>query len=298
MLSGSDRVVVLGASGWFGATTAALLDGTSVPTLFIASRTKAIRVQDLSYDCVTWDLSAMEDFHPSVVIDCAFLTRDLVGTMPFDEYIDTNRLLTRRMLDTVRIPSVRRAVTVSSGAAVYPQDALLGTLVENPYGLLKREAERALEALANETGVSGVIARAWSVSGAYVQKPTSYAFSDFILQALAGHIDISAASKVYRRYAGVDDLLAVALATATESGTRVVDSGGELVEIQQLAEQVIATVNPSATISRPALSDAPPDLYYSSGKSWISSLESLEFSAYSLEDQIRAARLGLGRTLV
>jgi nucleoside-diphosphate-sugar epimerase len=160
--------------------------------MLVASTAREFRVGMVPVRSVEWDLDRVRGFAPTVVIDCAFLTRDLVGTMPLEDYLARNRQLTERMLQAAALESTRRVVTVSSGAAVFPVDALSQPIDVNPYGHLKREAEEALGSLATDRGVSAVVARAWSVSGSLVQKPRSYALSDMILQAAAGGISVTA----------------------------------------------------------------------------------------------------------
>ena len=293
-LADGDRVLVLGASGWFGRTTCALLDGLNLPVHLTASAAKAIDVAGATFRCEPWDWAAIAEFRPTVVIDCAFLTRDRVADMALDAYVSTNETLTRNLLAAVELPSVTRVVTVSSGAAVYPTDALKATVEDNPYGWLKRRAEDALADVASERGIAVVVPRAWSVSGAFVQKPRSYALSDMILQAAEGSVHIIANAPVFRRYVAVEDLLAVALASASGGGFRVIDSGGPLVEMQQLAEVVVSVVNPGASITRAAPApEGKPSEYYSDNSAWERACAETGFRPAALEQQVATAHAGL-----
>jgi nucleoside-diphosphate-sugar epimerase len=193
------------------------------------------------------------------------------------------------LMETIAIPSVTRLITVSSGAAVYPVDALTRPIEENPYGYLKRQVEDLLSDRSAELGVSTAVARAWSVSGSLVQKPASYALTDMIAQAKTGHISISATRPVYRRYSSVEDLLSVALAAATNPGSVLIDSGGELVEMSELAQRVIAVINPAATVSRPALVDEQPNEYYAADEPWQAWCAKVGLIPSNLDEQIRVA---------
>jgi nucleoside-diphosphate-sugar epimerase len=292
-LTAEDRILVLGATGWFGQTTVALTQGLACESLLIASRSRAFQTVDQIVEVHAWDWNKVQSFAPTVVIDCAFLTRDYVSGMSLDEYVRRNVMLTERLLQAVSIDSVRLALTVSSGAAVYPRDALLSPISENPYGYLKREAEQQLERFGRERRIATVVARAWSVSGAFVLKPRSYAFSDLLLQALDGHIHIAAAKQVFRRYVAVEDLLSVAMASGRPGEHTVIDSGGQLVEMQDLAQAVVETVNPGATVSRPTLGGEGADKYYASPESWVAACERADFAPAGLRDQILVAQSGL-----
>ncbi|NYI42444.1 NAD-dependent epimerase/dehydratase family protein [Demequina lutea] len=292
-LDADDRVLVLGASGWFGRTAVALLADVRCPTFFIASTSKQIMVGGVQALCEPWDERAVRAFAPTVVLDFAFLTRDVVATMPLADYVAANEALTSKLLAAAGLPSVRRIVTISSGAAVYPDDALLHPMDANPYGWLKRHAEDALAELAESRSLCAVVARAWSVSGAFVQKPASYALSDMITQANRGAIHIRATRPVYRRYVSVEDLLAVALASATTPGVLTIDSGGPLLEMGELAHVVARVVNPSATITRAEPDGSDPDRYYAASESWNGACRASGHTPNDIEGQVTIAAAGL-----
>ena len=287
-----DRVLVIGATGWFGRTTVAMLD-PATPRMLVASRARDFDLLRQTVSVTAWEPDAVRAFEPTVVMDCAFLTRDLVAGMALEDYVARNTQLTERLLAVSALPSVRRVLTVSSGAAVFPEDALTVPLEQNPYGRLKREAEVALAELGERRGIATVIARAWSVSGAFVQKPRSYALTDMILQALDGAIHISATVPVFRRYVSVEDLVAVTLAQAEPGRSVLVDSGGPLVEMAELAEAVAAVVNPGATITRAEMTDGPANRYHAPAEPWDAACAAAGFTAAGLREQIAAAAVGV-----
>ena len=264
---GADRVLITGASGWVGRTALDLLAPLGLPTLPVAGRARTISVGGREIDCRIWDDDEVAAFAPTVVLDCAFLTRDRVADMLLADYVATNRILTERLVFAAKLPGVRLALTVSSGAAVYPHDAFDGPLEDNPYGYLKREAEQLLAQAAGESGAVPVVARAWSISGAHVQKPRGYALGSMILDADAGAIRIMARRPVFRRYVLAEELLALGLAEGSV-GPATIDSGGELVEMAELAAHVAAVVRPDAEITRGDIDPHDPDRYHSDGLDW------------------------------
>jgi nucleoside-diphosphate-sugar epimerase len=133
---GNDRVLVTGASGWLGRTALDLLAPLGPPTLALASRARITRVGDCELECCVWDDREVAAFAPTVVIDCAFLTRDRDAGMPLGEYVAANRTLTEHLVYATQLPGVRLALTVSSGAAVHPHDAFGGPIEDNPYGCI------------------------------------------------------------------------------------------------------------------------------------------------------------------
>lgn len=287
-----DRVVVLGAGGWFGSTMLDLLIGSQTPVMAIASSSRTLRIGGQDVITEVWDESKVTAFGPTMVIDCAFLTRDRVSSLPLAAYASVNRELMDRMLRCVQMPTTRLALTISSGAAVHPKDAAAEPLEMNPYGFLKREAEALLSEAATGAGIRWAVARAWSVSGAYVRYPRNYALADMILDAEDGEIAIRARRPVWRRYCLTDDLLAVSVATANTGGM-IIDSGGPLVEMSELAAAVRDVVNPAARISRALSADEEPDLYYTDDESWRAACDLVSFAPSGLTEQITLTARGL-----
>jgi nucleoside-diphosphate-sugar epimerase len=289
---GDDRILVTGASGWLGRTALDLLAPLGLPTLAVASRARVIRVGNRDIDCRTWDEAEVAGFTPTVVLDCAFLTRDRLADMPLDDYVAANRALTERLVHAARLPGVRLALTVSSGAAVHPRDALDGRIEDNPYGYLKREAEHCLAQAATESGAVPVVVRAWSISGAHVQKPQGYALGSMIRDAHGGAIRIMAQRPVFRRYVLAEELLALGIAEGGR-GPATIDSGGELVEMAELAARVTHVVRPDALITRGEVDPANPDRYHSNGEDWERRCQRWNFATAPLDQQIEITARGV-----
>ena len=289
---GNDRVLVTGASGWLGRTALDLLAPLGLPTLAVASRARIIRVGDCEIECRVWEDREVAAFAPTVVLDCAFLTRDRVADMPLGDYVAANRTLTERLVYATQLAGVRLALTISSGAAVYPHDALDRRVEHNPYGYLKREAEHRLAQAAAESGAVPVVARAWSISGAHVQKPQGYALGSMILAAASGAIRITARHPVFRRYGLAEELLALGIAEGSV-GPATIDSGGELVEMAELAARIAAVVRPDAVISRDEADPREPDNYHSDGQDWEMRCQRWDLASASLGRQIEITARGV-----
>ncbi|OBJ55173.1 NAD-dependent epimerase/dehydratase family protein [Mycobacterium asiaticum] len=282
---GDDRLLVMGASGWLGRTALDLVAPLGLPTLALSSQNRVIDVGGTKVECRSWNDREVAAFAPTVVFDCAFLTRDRIVDMPLNHYVSTNRALTERLVCTTKLPSVRLAITLSSGAAVYPRDALEDAIDVNPYGYLKREAEQRLAQAAADNGTVPVILRAWSISGAHVQKPASYALGSMIRGAKLGAIHIVARRPVFRRYVLAEELLAIGLAEGS-LGPATIDSGGELVEMAHLADRIAAVVNPDAVITRGEVDPRSPDRYHSDGLDWEAHCAKWHFASAPLDRQI------------
>lgn len=290
----SDRVLVLGSTGWFGLTAMHLTKNLGLEVLALASSERKISTGATEFHTKVWGNALVSNFAPTVVIDCSYLTKDRVSEVGIDEYIRINRQLNENLYFAATQDSVRAVVTISSGAAVYPVDALTVDIFNNPYGYLKREAEQALAGIAQDQNLGVSVARAWSVSGPFVTKPRSYALSDMVIQAQQGLVNVSAVQPVFRRYSSVDELLTLALAEAVQGSFNVLDSEGTLVEMGELASCVVNNVNPTSTIVRANLNqDLNPDLYYSSTGKWAQVADKHSLELLTLDEQIRMVANGI-----
>ena len=289
---GNDRVLITGASGWLGRTALNLLAPLGLPTLALAGSARMIRVAEHEIECRLWDEREVAAFEPTLVLDCAFLTRDRVAVMPLSEYVAVNRALTKRLVYAAQLPGVRLALTISSGAAVYPHDAMDGPIEDNPYGYLKREAEHRLMQAAEKSGAVPVVVRAWSISGAHMQKPQDYALGSMIQDAESGAIQIRARHPVFRRYVLAEELLALGIAEGGV-GPATIDSGGELVEMAELAARTAIVVNPDAVITRDDVDPRGPDRYHSDGQDWERRCRSWDLASAPLDRQIEITARGV-----
>lgn len=279
-LEPTDRIAVLGARGWFGSTFCALVPG-HVPLFRTASSPDETHV--------SWSRSAIEEFAPTVVVNSAFLTRERVAVEGLERFTAINTSLIEQFEMTASLPSVRAVITVSSGAAVTEPDS--------PYGSLKVSEEQVANSLATDSRTS-VVLRAYSVSGPFVRRPRDYAFSDFIAQAAAGSVAIQAGHPVFRRYVSVSDALKVATGSVLAGWSGVIETGGQLVEMAELADRIIARVNPAASISRAEADGRPAQTYASDDASWQQACDRLAFVPMDLDQQIDAtARVLVGESM-
>jgi nucleoside-diphosphate-sugar epimerase len=282
-----DRAVLLGAGGWFGTTALHLLAGTLGPERLLPTtgRPRTVRAGGRDWALGNFDLERIRGFRPTVVVDLAFLTREKAESAGLGAYVLANSRLTSQFLRTASLPSVRAAVTVSSGAALGLGGHSGWDLDRNPYGFLKRAAESMAVEVAHEGAIGMTVARAWSLSGGFVTRPREYAFSDLILQAREGAIEVRSPRAVWRRYCLVEDFLAAALAEALSGQVQILDSGGPLVELGELAEAIAARMGTSV-YARVSDADAGQDRYHSDDGAWREACTRLAFEPADLDEQI------------
>lgn len=291
-LEKDSRILVLGASGWFGRTILDLASSAGIPTLGLASQTRTIQVGQLEFDIHEWNFDLIKSFNPTIVIDCAFLTPDRLNTLNVEEYISINMKLISNFIKTCELETVRSAISISSGASTLGLNALPKTSPKAIYGELKKLCEDKLVELSSRKIINTVIARVWSVSGIHVINPEQYAFSNLISQARNGCAKMNSEHSVWRRYCSAADFLAVALALSSEKGHHLLESGGELIELHELAARIQNQLNPALyeNASKPSLETE--EIYCSDGQSWQEACKRFHFKELDISEQISEVALG------
>ena len=284
-LRSDDRVLVTGAAGWFGRTAIAMTREAGLELLATGSKDQQIEIDGQSQAVHAHDLDVISAFKPTVVIDTAFVTRERLPILGHKAYVETNQKLIDQSLGIAALPSVRKYIGFSSGATMHLAGHTSFSLVENPYAAQKRIYESKVSAIAAILQSDISVARVWSVTGSYCTKPRAFAFTDLIAQAKLGLIEIKAKHLVYRRYCALEDVLALSILPSAPGGNSIFNTGGDLIEIGELAKIIVDLVNPNAEIRRQIDPQLTPDDYHSDSEDWGALLKSANLSRDSISDQ-------------
>jgi len=286
-LRSDDRVLVTGAGGWFGRTGIAMTRVAGLELLATGSKDQQIEIDGETQMVHSQNLEIISAFKPTVVIDTAFATREMLLVLGHKAYVETNQKLIDQSLAIAGMTSVRKYIGFSSGVTVHLAGQNSYSLEENPYAAQKRVYENRLWELADSLKIDASIARVWSVTGCYVTKGApAFAFTDLIAQAKSGLIEIMAKHFVYRRYCAIEDVLALCLLPRVSESSIVLDTGGDLIELSELAKLVVDLINPQAEISREVDPGLPTDDYHSDAKDWDALQKSVGLPLDSISKQI------------
>jgi nucleoside-diphosphate-sugar epimerase len=285
-LRSDDRVLVTGAGGWFGRTAIAMTRESRLDLLATGSKDQNIEIDGQSQALQAQDLKIIAAFKPTVVIDSAFVTRERLPILGHKTYIETNQKLMDQSLAISALPSVRKYIGFSSGATMHLAGHTSFSLEENPYAAQKRIYESKMSEIAANLQSDISVARVWSVTGSYCTKSQAFAFTDLISQARLGLIEIKAKHLVYRRYCALEDVLALAMLPSAPGGNPIFDTGGDLIELGELAKMVVDLVNPNAEIRRQIDPQLTPDNYHSDSKEWGELVQSAKVTNDSISDQV------------
>lgn len=258
-----------GASGWIGRATLELLFNTLGADAF-GGRVVAFGSSQRAIDFgegraieqkALADIASLAPI-PTLVLHLAFLTKDKVAGMDEDDYRRSNRKLSQTVLDALDAIDARAVFVASSGAAAFADDPTASEAMRL-YGSLKKADEDAFSAWADSHGRRAVIARIFALSGPHINKHETYALASFIKDALAGRaISIRADHPVYRAYVAIRELMSLIFAAMLDGSTGVLhfSTGGERLEMQEVAKVVSATLGP-VTINRPPVNGNRTDEY-------------------------------------
>jgi nucleoside-diphosphate-sugar epimerase len=291
-LRSDDRVLVTGAAGWFGRTAIAMTGGVGLELLATGSKDQKIEIDGQSQSVHTQTLEIIFAFRPTVIIDSAFVTRERLPVLRHKAYIEANQKIIDESLAIAAMPSVRKYIGFSSGATMHLAGHNSFSIEENPYAAQKSIYESKISEITANLQSDISVARVWSVTGTYCTKPQTFAFTNIIAQAKLGLIEIKAKHLVYRRYCALEDVLAVAMLPSPPGGNPIFNTGGELIELGELAKLVVDLVNPNAEIRRQIDPELPSDDYYSDSEDWDGLLQSADLAKDSLSEQVTRVAQG------
>jgi nucleoside-diphosphate-sugar epimerase len=282
-LTSTDRVAITGANGWLGREIIHQLQelAPEVEILALGSQVSELRLGDYSPIAINqWSATNVEQWAPTLFLHLAFLTKERMEDMSTVDYIAANRSISHAALKAFEWPSIRGVVVASSGAAL--------TQTTEPYGALKASDEADFSEAGRRYNIPTVVARAWSLSGEFCTKPSSFMLFSLIAQALdsTDRIRIRADHEVLRRYVDAGEYLRLCLAAAAHGWTGTVDSTGELIEARELAELVQRVLGTSKPVHRPEIV-GEPDRYESSEVCLANLAEAYGDPLTGLESQIR-----------
>ncbi len=268
-----DRVIVLGASGWFGRTAVDLLDAAygddrSTRSALFARRPHKIGVPggEVLEVRPLAELATLDGGPRTLLLDCAYPTQDQVVALGAGSYVEA--VLDLRASVGAALERIRptACISLSSGAARVVAEGRPAAPRTRIYGAMKRLDELTMLDRCPELGVRLCIARVYAASGPHMTKPGTYALGDLIAQARrGGPLEVRAAHPVRRSYMLAEDVLAIAILAALEAdpGAPVLfETGGEVIELGELARRVgVVVCGSELEVRRPRPTGASADEY-------------------------------------
>jgi hypothetical protein len=152
----------------------------------------------------------------------AFATRDKALHMSDQDYIYINKAIVTDAVNVIRGGKVGSVLNISSGVVVKKSESQLLDSSYAIYADLKRFQEDLFSSACNSVGIPFINCRVFSLSGQDMREPSKYAIGNLVQQAIStGSIQLNSRGLVRR-----GDSISV-------------ESGGEKVDLLQLAKQIL-----------------------------------------------------------
>ena len=222
---------------------------------------------------------------PDVFVPTNFVTREFFYEFGETLFIAQNKKIVSSAMNNIRRIEPKSVVVISSGVTSKPHDPSKDQsyLVYRDMKLFELEQ---LTAVSDELGVPLIEARLYSASGKYMKSPELFAFGNIVKQARSGYVELASSQEVWRKYLDAVDFMKVCLASAFAGKSRVVESGGFLVEVETFASICLSLFGyANDAIERPRVSGTE-DRYYSASEEFELLAEEMGITLASLEDQI------------
>ncbi len=268
---------VIGASGWVGSNVVAKARKLGVDFEAFGSHDRIEEVAGLPTRIAKYDPDTLIKKRFDVIWDCAFITQEKLRSHP--ELTEVNRYLTQALSQVIKSNAFGKLVYFSSGASQH------SALRAEAYGSQKREVENEILSLVSRNAEKVKICRLWNVSGPHCKKKRDFAITSMIYEALEkGTITISSTRLVWRRFAMLEQVAHLMLNLGSE--IQVIDSGGPLVEIGDLAREIAKAVGDSITIIEQKREGTGP-LYFSESLAYEANLIKLGVTPASMKQQVQ-----------
>jgi nucleoside-diphosphate-sugar epimerase len=267
MFNSNELIVISGGTGWIGRSLVEEIIKTRYcpidQVILISSQTKNIEISNKVIKTKTWDNLALNS--PVLwYFDFAFQTQEKISAIGEEKYIKENEEIIENSVHFIKIYKPKSIFLASSGA-VYGKNYSLDPKPLSTYGQLKLNQESKISKIAADENLNLLISRVFNLSGSNINKFQTFAISQLIESAIdQKSIKVLADHQVFRRYADVNQLVRLILKLLDSKINGVFDSGGPLIELQELALEIKNIVDPLATLEfTPINEKKPTDDYYS-----------------------------------
>lgn len=293
LMRSDSRIVITGASGWLGSATIELLHDALGGALLQRLRCFGSSARMLAFrDGLSIEQRPLEEISalplcPTIVLHFAFLTKDRVEGMDGAAYIAANVALSTMVLDALDAIGTSAVFVASSGAA-YSADDPSADAALRLYGSLKQRDEEAFAHWARTRHRTVVIARVFNVSGPYINKPRSYALAALINDALAGRpVTVRALHPVVRGFVAIREVMSLVFCLMDSAEPHVLrfDTGGDPMELGEVAKRVAATLGAASTL-RAVITSERTDRYVGDRTAYDGLRNNYGIDAISFHDQI------------
>ena len=236
-------VCITGATGWLGSSLLHANQDSLAQLQFDAfgrSESKILTDTGKSIQTHLFDLKKITSKEYDIFAPLAFATRDKALQMSDRDYIDLNKAIVIDAVSVIRAGKVGSVLNISSGVVIQKSESQRLDSSYSIYADLKRFQEDLFSSACDSVGIPFINCRVFSLSGQDMKEPSKYAIGNLLCQAIStGSIQLSSKGLVVRRYMDSRDLMTLLLEYVRRGDSVSVESGGEKVDLIQLARQIL-----------------------------------------------------------
>ena len=291
MFNSKELIVISGGTGWIGRSLVEEIISTQNylvdQIVLISSQTKNIEISNKIIKTKTWENLALNS--PVLLyFDFAFQTQEKISSIGEEKYVKENEKIIENSVAFIKFYKPKSILLTSSGA-VYGKNYSSDPKPSSIYGRLKLKQESKISKIAADENLNLLISRVFNLSGSNINKFQTFAIAQLIKSAIdQKRIKVLADHQVFRRYADVNQFVRLIFKLLDSKINGVFDSGGPLIELQELASEIKNIVDPLAKLEfTPINENKPTDDYYSRSNQYEDLLKQyLGEVPISIEEQI------------
>jgi nucleoside-diphosphate-sugar epimerase len=291
-LTGYRKILITGATGWFGRECISLIledyGKEFLDSCVLAgSKESEIFVEGFRFQILNLANVASSNLSFDLILHFAFVTRGRFYLHGQNEFIDLNNEI-RETCKSIILKSPKVAFFLASSGAVNETKLMEGRdLSYKIYADSKKRDEESFSEVVQAVRGKIGICRIYSVTGSEMTNPAEFAIGDLVLQGCSTNdIQIDSSVQVNRRYVDIKDLLRVSLSRLVHESF-VMDSGGELIELVDLAQLISKKIVSAPTvINNLQPINSKPDNYFSHSSEFEDFAAKLNIDLLRIDGQI------------
>ena len=283
-----DQVVIYGANGWMGRSALDYISSNALNVnqekiLLIGSKTSILYMNHSKFEVLDPSSGFTSIRKNSIFFNAAFLRRELLQKMTPLEYLKKNKEVIALAKSAIKNKNLLSFVNLSSGAAGdLDNKSELGTIDE--YSKLKKSLEIEYSQKCLQYEIPIVNCRIFNLSGKHLNEFENLALSSFIKQA-QNHNRIEVKSPSTKRtFIDAKSLAGTLLTVANRGESANFDSGGILVTMLELAQNVAKVIGNDQCTILTGRKDSPD--YFGNYKEFNLLAASLGQPLLGIQDQI------------
>lgn len=284
-----NQVVIYGANGWMGRSAFEFISSQNPSNLnsrvlLIGSRSSKLILDKVEQEVFapTQGFAAIRE--GAIFFNAAFHRREFLQSMSLSEYVRQNHEIASLAKRAIETKNLKSFVNLSSGAA-RELDSDSTKKNSDAYTVMKKSFEMDYEALCNHYGTTLVNCRIFSISGKHINEFKNLALSNFIHQSQTKRRILVNSPSTLRTFVDSVDLAGVLLTLGCQDVSLKFDSGGQLIDMLNLAKRINHVVNNSEANTILG-HDRNPD-YFGRYLEFNSIMTELGFPLKGIDDQIK-----------